>query len=233
MKNFKVLVLCQRKCSDIDKKVENTVVNIKKFLKEKFGKENNFTYTFLTDGMVGDRNPRCIDVIMKFDMYTQKTLQWVKNNENLYDIIIMNTCPFVFLSQEFWYGIWRLLSKKGKIFMTAFSDKRMLNISLDLTIGGSSGIVRLKPNILEMIYLLFDIDKKNKMMVRKDVNMDDVFSKLLDCTYESNNLEKVFFILPYNLQKFTLDISSFINKNKIKYKVSNIELAKKLLLKYN
>ena len=147
-------------------------------------------------------------------MYTQETREWVKDNEKVYDIIILNTCPFSLLSREFWYGMWKVLSKKGKIFMTAISDKNSnFNLTLGLTIGDNSIDFKIRTidlDLLEFIRLLFDIDKKNKMLIRKNVNIDNVFSVLLECTDENNNLDKLFVILPYNLQKFTIDISSHI-----------------------
>lgn len=232
MENFNVLVLCQRKCSKVDKRVENTVINIKNFVKENFGRKNNFTYTFLSDGMITDTDHECIDVIMRFDMSTEKTVRWVKNNENFYDIIIINTCPFYWLPIEFWYGMWKVLSEKGKLFLTVFSSTRKLNITLNLTHGDSTlpPIRKLNPEILEFIHLLFDIDKENKILIRKDTNIDDAVCILLN---NSDNLDKMFHFLPYDLQQFTLNISSHMINNKTEYKHCNIKLAKKILLKYN
>lgn len=67
------------------------------------------------------------------------------------------------------------------------------------------------------------------MLIRKDTNIDDAVWLLLN---KCDNLNKLFIVLPYDLQQFTLDISSYIINNKIKCKHSNTRLAKKLL-KYN
>ena len=194
-----ILILCQRKCSTIDSNVEKTIKIIKNFVEKQNPNITNFNYTFITPGTSNDQNPNCADVFMIFDMFTQQTLNWVKQNQNKYDSVILHTCPSPLFNPSFWFGIAKVLTNKGLLYMTTIKpiNPILINLTLKLIDNKYENLAKFNKESIEMINLLFN-RTQNELIKKTNVDMTNVYKILItyNCKNKVDGLLKIFPLLP-------------------------------------
>jgi hypothetical protein len=115
-----VLVLCQRKAGkDLDPKV---ITNLESYI-DSICPNANITYLTNLGSLQGTA-----DIILNLDSRNVEAIRFVKLNKNKYDFIILNTCPFPYMS---YYMIYNLLKDTGRMIMTASTpiDFKILNMT--------------------------------------------------------------------------------------------------------
>jgi hypothetical protein len=118
----KVLVLCQRKKSNNDKKVEDEVVPKINSIVEILIKTQNYTIEYLSSG--DHEGELDIEGWLEYNKkltlkndYKITTKDFIKNNEKSYNLIILNTCPFKYMNYTI---INELLSDDGLLVYSIF-----------------------------------------------------------------------------------------------------------------
>ena len=120
----KVLVLCQRKKSNNDKKVEDEVVPKINSIVERLLKTKKYTIEYLSSGDYEGE----IDIKGWLEYNEKLTLKnenndeittedFIENNKKSYNLIILNTCPFKFMNYTI---INELLSDDGLLVYSIF-----------------------------------------------------------------------------------------------------------------
>ncbi len=136
---MKILVFCQRKQS-FDKLddyiVKDVVEQIEYFIKKIYGNDSNdLIFEYLTDGSYGiPKHLYDADHKMKFEINSKdevtknKTIQFINENRESYDMILLQTCPLLLIKNELPY-LFETLKSNGIIIFSKFSyDKKYENI---------------------------------------------------------------------------------------------------------
>jgi hypothetical protein len=120
----KVLVLCQRKKSNNDKKVEDEVVPKINSIVEILIKTQNYTIEYLSSGdHEGELDIEgWLEYNKKLTLKNENddeitTEEFIKNNKKSYNLIILNTCPFKYMNYTI---INELLSDDGLLVYSIF-----------------------------------------------------------------------------------------------------------------
>jgi hypothetical protein len=190
-KTKKVLVLCQRKKSNIDSNsVDETVENLNNFVENYFiDKDIKAEIEYLTPGCgfpneiegfadhefaLTDNDPNNRVDQNTENCYIEETENFIKKNKGTYSLIILNTCPFVLMPYESLYqllendGVITFKRGSGENFDTKNSIKLMDSINNSTTINKYFYDISYRSRNGE-VYLLFK--KKNvggnKTMGRK------------------------------------------------------------------
>lgn len=241
---MEILILCQRKYTPGKEhyKVREVVSKIFKFVEDQYKDiDTTFNYTFLTNCFPDDPQ-ECADVRMMFNMYNEKTQVWVNNNKKKFDVIILNTCPIMLFPIHGWYGFWELLVDGGRLYMTNITNQittRDPNV-MKLVFAKNKPnmhivLIPIIPIVQEAINVIFS-KMDNKYLIKKECKQEykqecnNIYSYLLDEACRKESLEKLFPILPKNLQNFIFRLCNFIVKNPI---VANKNLAINIINIYN
>jgi len=133
---FYVLVLCQRKSSTNEEEyVKHSITKLKKYvynlplfniqssIKSDQSNQNrsNIIFEYLTDGIGFEHDEWGADY--KFSLKKgsnidkEKYDRFIENNKSKYSLIILNTCPILFMDFTI---IYKLLNSNGKIVFTRF-----------------------------------------------------------------------------------------------------------------
>ena len=158
----KVLVLCQRKKSNNDKKVEDEVVPKINSIVERLLKTKKYTIEYLSSGDYEGE----IDIKGWLEYNEKLTLKnenndeittedFIENNKKSYNLIILNTCPFKFMNYTI---INELLSDDGLLVYSIFP--------LDL--------VTMKKNH-PLIKSIVDNESANELFILDKIRDDSVF----------------------------------------------------------
>lgn len=117
-----VLVLCQRKSGKVDStryssnNVEELIVpRINEIVQEQLGSDTNIKY--LTD-MKGTMDGSA-DYNFSLNSYNLEAKEFISNHIGFYSLIILNTCPFIFMDFKIIYD---LLKPGGIMSFTTFPN---------------------------------------------------------------------------------------------------------------
>lgn len=171
----KVLVLCQRKDSNISgKKVRKTVKEIDTNYKNlTLPCKEEVEYEFLTPCIEEDEgDAKCADYKMTFDMENEKVVEWVEKKKNTYTSVILYTCPLVYIIKEnFLRGIWLLLKNEGSVYVMAGTRTGLIRsdlLKMSLKVGGNNS-----EKTVQSIEKFFDIgDDRNISIWKKKDTID-------------------------------------------------------------
>jgi hypothetical protein len=115
-----VLVLCQRKSSVKDTSVQEIVVpSISNYVQQCLGTDTTIEY--LTNGVLREKYED-FEADYKFALdNSSESLDFIENHKEYYSLIILNTCPLIFMNYK---QIYDLLEPNGimtfKMFSTVF-----------------------------------------------------------------------------------------------------------------
>jgi hypothetical protein len=130
---MKILVFCQRKKSYDEKyshKVESTVNKIENFIKNNYYSDE-FIFEYLTDEFNGQKLYEA-EYKMLFDVFNKnyyiknKSIDFMREHVEYYDIIILQTCPLLLVKKQLPY-LFTSLKTDGIILFTNFSYYKDLN----------------------------------------------------------------------------------------------------------
>lgn len=139
---MKVLVLCQRKTGDPHNSkdyqtVKEDIVPKINILVDALLQHKPHTIEYLSS-LEGDHKEGTVDIkgflqadsTLTFENKTQSTRDFVDENEGTYALILLNTCPFMFMDFDL---IYQLLAADGLMVFTAFprAISSKINFNID------------------------------------------------------------------------------------------------------
>ncbi len=129
---MKILVFCQRKQSfdkKDDYKVKNVVEQIERFIKQHY--DNDCIIEYLTSGNYGvsehlyDAEYKMFfDINSKDEMVKNKTFTFINENREIYDMILLQTCPLLLLKNQLPH-LFKTLKPNGILLFSKFSYDTM------------------------------------------------------------------------------------------------------------
>jgi len=141
-----VLVLCQRKSGEMTYGVdarkdvgEITIPKINEFVQHQLGSDTHIQYLTDPASLVGDAD-------YKFKLNSNpnnlEAKEFILNHKGYYDLIILNTCPFMYMDFNLIYD---LLKPEGIMSFNIFPDTKMI-----------TDVIKIPEHIITIIETLFE-----------------------------------------------------------------------------
>jgi len=238
----RALILCQRKTGKIDMnlpsnyRVESKIVpDLERYVKDIIGEETKFDYV---------SNKRQYNGEVDFDFYFGNNIltdQFVLNNMNRYDLVMLHTCPFIiFVNDEGTIRkIHSILKPEGKLFFKSFYGRNKGN-PMNGDLLENSDIFKSRDNFKKFFYKYFrkiDNNEYEKIYLKggedpslhsfRNPKIDDLIKKIeeLKEEYKNKNTSYLDIYLKQLTNKNINENSiNFIEEDLLNYKPKNISI---------
>lgn len=165
-------------------------------------------FEYITTGLKDVDESDYADYEMVFDMTSLETQEWVVNKKDVYDDIILNTCPFAYILDLYnVYGMYELLKDGGKMYMMAVTRKKDVMISemLKRMIGDRiENVEYYFKNINGIIFQKRGLYEGNMKLWA--VN----FCKIINKLYNQKSYSSMFDMMPLYVRKLYVSAAEYV-----------------------